>query len=155
MPAANLEIAMTPLAHLEHSTSESIEGRSAARRPASQVPSITSIRLSPHGADATLVNISASGVLVESTSRIRLATPVTIGFDGTFLPSSVAGRVTRISVATIGKNGVLRYHIGIAFNDPTVLADALAPANLPPESAPHPLAMLAPAASPAVLVNRW
>jgi hypothetical protein len=147
---------VTPAVQREQAASTSIEGRSAARQPASQVTSITGIHLSPHGADATLLNISASGVLVESTYRCRLATPVTVVFDGTFSPTSVAGRVARISVATVSKNGVLRYHIGIAFNDPTALADALAPANPEPEPALQPpLAMAPPIPRPDGPVNRW
>jgi PilZ domain-containing protein len=136
-------------------TSTKVENRSAVRYSASEVPSITGIRLSPHGANATLMNISASGVLVESTNRFRLATPVTVVFDGTFSPSSVEGRVARSFVANVSKNGVLRYHVGIAFNDPIALEKAPAPANRLPE--PVPDLEVAPPSPPvqAVLVNRW
>ena len=136
--------------------STTTECRNATRHPASLVPSITGIRLSPHGADARLLNISASGVLLESANRLRLATAVTVVFEGTFSPSSVEGRVARSSVATISKNGVLRYHIGIAFNDPAALEKAFAPANPLPKPAPQPeAAMPAPTPGPLGLVNRW
>lgn len=129
-----------------------VEKRKAPRRQASLVPSITGIRLSPHGADATLVNISTSGVLVECSSRLQPGTSVTVVFDGTFSASPIEGRVARCSVATIGRKGVLRYHVGIAFKNPITL-DAPATANIQPETAPQP----PPSARPvrAVLGNRW
>lgn len=133
-------------------TSMTVEARSAPRLQASLVPSITGVRLSPHGADATLLNISASGVLVECTSRFRLGTAVTVVFDGTFSSSSVEGRVARSSVATMDKNGVLRYHIGIAFNSRIALEEPPATANRQPETVPQPqVATLV----PAVIGNRW
>jgi hypothetical protein len=98
-----------------------VEGRSAPRIPASAVPEIKGVRLSPHGTEATLLNISASGVLVECTSRFRLGTAVTTVFDGRFSPSTIEGRVARSSVANVSKKGVLQYHIGIAFNKPIAL----------------------------------
>jgi len=120
-------------------TSATAEARSASRLPASLVPSITAVRLSPHGADATLLNISASGVLVECATRFRLGTAVTAVFEGTFSPSSVEGRVAR-------------YHIGIAFNKPIPLQEAPTAAVRQPEATPQ-----TPSATPArsVVSNRW
>lgn len=133
-------------------TSVTAEARSAPRLPASLVTSITAVRLSPHGADATLLNISASGVLVECTTRFRLGTAVTAVFEGTFSPSSVEGRVARSCVATMNKNGVLRYHIGIAFNKPIPLEEAPAAAIQQPAATPE-----APSAPPVrpIVSNRW
>jgi hypothetical protein len=127
-----------------------LDARSAPRFHASLVPAITGVRLSPYGADATLLNISASGVLVECASRLRLGTVLTIVFDGTFSPSSVEGRVARSSVATVDKKGVLRYHVGVAFLKRISLelsTPAERSAAPPPPDAPPP--------SPAVVVNRW
>ena len=133
-------------------TSVTVEGRSASRLQASLVPSITGVRLSPYGADATLLNISAGGVLVECTSRFRLGTVVTVVFDGTFSPSSVEGRIARSSVATVDKKGVLTYYVGIAFANPIALMEAPATANQQLETPPQPGV-----ATPvqAVLANRW
>ena len=122
-----------------------VEHRSAPRRPASAVPGIKGVRLSPHGSDATLLNISASGILVECTSRLRLGTAVTTVFDGTFSPSTIEGRVARSSVANVSKKGVLQYHIGIAFNKPFVFEAApVAAAVRQPETAAAPAAQAAP-----------
>jgi hypothetical protein len=130
--------------------SPTLDARSAPRLAASLVPSITGVRLSPYGADATLLNISASGVLVECANRLRLGTLLTIVFEGTFSPSSVEGRVARSSVATVDKKGVLRYHVGIAFIKRIVL-DVTAAADRP-QTAPR---SEAPQPGPPAVVNRW
>jgi hypothetical protein len=140
-----------------------VEGRGAPRVPASAVPSITGVRLKPFGADATLLNISATGALVECTTRLRLGTSVTVVFEGTFSPSSVEGRVARSTVATVSKNGVLRYHVGISFQTRIPLdvepeADGAARTQVEtrhaePEASAEPRAFASPAAS--VPFNRW
>ena len=151
-PAPQAPARQTSVVRTQAEAGTTLGSRSAVRHLASQVPSITAIRLSPHGADATLVNISTSGVLVVSTYRFRLAAPVTVVFDGTFSPKSVEGRIARSSVAGVSKTGVLRYHIGIVFDDPTALREALEPVDPPPTSAPEPQVVAPP---PPVLVNRW
>ena len=123
------------------------------------MPSITGVRLKPFGADATLLNLSASGVLVECLKRLRLGTAVTVVFDGTFPTSTIEGQVARSSVANVGQNGVLRYHVGIAFRNPMALEAALE--KLTPVTAAAPVeneakaAPVAPSAAPVPLVNRW
>ncbi len=87
----------------------------ARRQRASRIPGITAVRLTPSGGDASLVNISSSGVLVECGSRLAPKTTVTVRFEGTFSPASVEGQVARCQVAGIGKDGAIRYHVGIAF----------------------------------------
>jgi len=130
------------------------ELRNAPRRPASQVPAITGVRVPPHASSATLLNISATGALLECTGRLSLGTAVTVFFDGTFSPSSVDSRVTRSAVSSMDKKGVLRYHIGLAFNDPIAFEDAPVAADLPePEVAPPPAPVVTPI--PAVIANRW
>lgn len=94
------------------------ENRDAPRRPASAVPSITGLRISPHGVEATLVNISESGLLAECGERLKPGSVVTVVFEGTFTPRSVESRVARNTVASMGKDGRLRYHVGIAFTKP-------------------------------------
>jgi PilZ domain-containing protein len=134
------------------------DGRNSPRLLAAQVPSITGIRLRPFGADAKLVNISAGGVLVECVSRLRLGTAVTVVFDGSFTPAMADGRVVRGTVANVGKDGVLRYHVGIAFHNPIPLdvpvrdtADPLQSVEAeatPPPTSPDPSVASGP-------TNRW
>jgi hypothetical protein len=126
------------------------------RVAASRVPEITGIRLAPIGGDATLINISSSGVLAECGTRMAPKMTVTVFFEGTFTPASVDGQVSRCVVAGIGKDGALRYHVGIAFNH-TILFDAeRTPAQHNPLSVNSPL--LPVPVRPAVaqeVRNRW
>ena len=140
----------------ERESEVTLENRSAPRRQASLVPSIMGVRLSPYGADATLVNISTSGVLVECGRRLKPGSEVTVVLDGSFSPSSIESRVARTSVAGIDKDGALRYHVGIAFKNPIELDDAPATATeqpVPEMEMPLPLPNSTPV--PAVLRNRW
>jgi len=58
-------------------------GEPVARRyPASAFPEILGIRLAPTGATATLVNMSATGVLVECASRPLPGAVLTVHFTG-------------------------------------------------------------------------
>jgi hypothetical protein len=138
-----------------------VEHRYAPRRLASQVPSIKGLRLSPHGADAVLVNISNSGLLAECTVRLKTGSVVLVLFDGTFSPTSVASRVVRCAVSAMGSDGVLRYHVGIAFDFPMALDDALEPESARAD-APHalaesdaPLPVSVSTQAPASVRNRW
>jgi len=107
-----------------HSASGSpAEARHAPRRPATDVPEITRLRISPRGTEAALVNISTSGLLVECSEGLRPRSQVTVVFEGGFSPSSVEGRVARCAVASVTPKGTLRYHVGIAFSKPIALPD--------------------------------
>jgi len=121
--------------------------RTAVRIPAKRVPSIEAVHLSPGDSMATLVNISTSGILVEGTSKLRPGSAVTIDFVGTFTPATVRGRVARTIVASLGKDGVLHYMVGIAFDEVIPLEEQIAD---PPDSVPA-------EAGPKIsrLQNRW
>jgi hypothetical protein len=97
--------------------------REASRRPAYEVPSIRGLRISPPGVDATLVNISPSGLLGECSERLKAGKAVTVAFEGSFEPRTVEARVARCAVSSMGKDGRLRYHVGIAFAKPIRLDD--------------------------------
>lgn len=120
----------TPMAN-SASSSGGEENRDAPRRAASAVPSITGLRISPHGVEASLVNISESGVLAECGERLKPGSAVTVVFEGTFTPRSVEGRVARNTVSSMGKDGRLRYHVGIAFTKHIDLGPG--PADAAPE----------------------
>ena len=125
------------------------ERRSARRVPAAEMASISGVRLLPDDVAATLVNISTTGLLVESPSALRPDLKIRIRFEGTFSPALVPGRVVRCTVASMGADGALRYHLGVEFNSPIALADPT-PAVGPRSPAVGPLA---PTAGP--LRNRW
>ena len=92
------------------------EQRAVPRRDAFLVPAITGLRFSLQGADATLMNISTTGLLAECGVRLRLGSAVPVRFEGKFSPKVVDGRVMRSSVAKLDKSGGLRYQVGIAFH---------------------------------------
>jgi hypothetical protein len=73
--------------------------------------------------DATLVNISPSGLLGECSERLKPGKAVTVAFEGSFEPRTVEARVARCAVSSMGKDGRLRYHVGISFGKPIRLDD--------------------------------
>jgi hypothetical protein len=99
-----------------------VENRAAPRVPASELPSITGVRVLPGMPDATLVNLSATGVLVDCGGRMPVGATISVEFEGTFVPSSVRGRVVRCAVSAIARSGQVRFHVGIAFKSPIVAA---------------------------------
>ena len=101
----------------------------ARRRPAAAVPAITGLILSPNAAEATLVNISTSGLLADCAVRFKVGDAVRITFEGTFVPRSVDGSVVRTSVVSMAASGI-RYHVAVAFKASLDL-DQPSPAQFP------------------------
>jgi hypothetical protein len=135
-----------------------MDERPARRYPASAFPEIRGVRLTPLGATAALVNLSASGILVECGSRAVADTAMTVHFDGSFSPASIESRVVRCEVAGIAPDGSLRYHIGLAFSGritlPVAAQDEVAECAAAP-SAPLVAAAAVAAEGSPVLRNRW
>jgi hypothetical protein len=111
-----------------------LDGRLDPRYPASALPSIVSVRLSP-GDAVELLNISKSGVLVEGRTRFVPGTRVTVIFEGNFTPPSKTGKVIRCQVSFIVA-GALRYDSGIQFDKRLDVLEIKAPAPLPRAPAP-------------------
>jgi hypothetical protein len=84
------------------------------RYPPDSVSGITGVRLSP-GDAVTLVNISASGILVEGKTRFVPGTRLNVIFEGPSAPGAVKGRVVRCQVSAIGGGGTLQYQSAITF----------------------------------------
>ena len=134
--------------------------RADPRYPAGVLSGITSMRLSP-GDAVRLVNMSASGVLVEGKTRFVPGTRVSVIFEGPTAPPAVKGRIVRCQVSAIGGGGSLQYRSAIAFEarvelavDETSLPQAPAPVPQPVPKASKkdkdaPAAQLVPAG------NRW
>lgn len=127
--------------------------RADTRYPAAAVPGIKGIKLSP-GDAVGLLNVSASGVLVEGKTRFVPGTRVTVAFDGPVTPKQIKGRIVRCQVSAIAAGGSLQYQSGIAFEgritlplDESVETPAAEPEKKPAAAPGAP-------ASPAVR-NRW
>ena len=147
-PAAQLPVDDVPAA-----SSGNDDNRTAPRRLASSVPSITGLRIKPYGVDAVLINISETGLLAECNERLKPGSVVTAVLEGTFTPNTMEGRVARTTVSSMGKDGRLRYHVGIEFTKKCPL-EPLAPA--PTETAAPSIATSAVAAQGTQGVrNRW
>jgi PilZ domain-containing protein len=124
----------------------------ARRRPASAVPAIKRLLISPPNAAATLVDISTSGLLAEVGAALKVGQTVKVNFEGTFTPAAVEAQVVRSAVAAVTSAGI-RYHVGFAFKTPIALDD-----EPEPETGGNDEMELAPAAdlpAPAPVVNRW
>jgi PilZ domain-containing protein len=119
---ASVQVDVTTQAGVRTEPSHEPEHSAAAKRPASAVPSIKSLRISPPGVPATLVDISESGLLAEWGVGLRLGEEVTVDFEGTFLPQSLRAHVVRSAVASMMSDGI-RYHVGLAFTAPIAFED--------------------------------
>jgi hypothetical protein len=139
---------------------DSATARLDERVPASAVPAITGVKLSP-GDVVDLINISRSGMLIEGKTRFVPGTRVTITLDGSFTPPQVRAKIIRCQVSAI-VGGALRYQCGLQFdqaldgipaNETAMVADGTAAATL--VGAPVAIAPPPPDDPPRVLVNRW
>lgn len=101
----------------------------APRLPVSDVPWVSSVTLSlcQH---LRLLNISSSGMLVESGSRLSRGCTTTVTIDGIRLALVVSARVVRYRIATVDALGV-KYETAVAFDRPVeaLIADADDPAD--------------------------
>jgi len=111
------------------------EQTAAPRQPASAVASIKGLRISPPGFKATLLDISATGLLAEWGVALKLGQAVTVDFEGTFSPPSFEAHVVRSAVASMASGGV-RYHIGLAFTAPIAFEDKAPPPETSAEEDP-------------------
>jgi len=114
--------------------------RAEPRYAAADLPAITTVMLS--GEEVTLVNISSSGVLVESSTRFKPSERVRLGITG-LEPNQVGGVIVRCMVSAISTGGKLRYESAIAFTQPVNIP---VPPGTKPTSKPVPAATPAPAA---------
>ena len=158
--------------HAELMIDEDVEPVTANRRAEpryqpSAVPAITGVKTSA-GDLLTLVNISATGVLVEGNTRIKPGERVSLAIFG-LEPSQVSGRVVRSVVSAIGNSGTLRFQTGIAFDRrvriPLPAEDAIPALDEPPTFGAEAVLLYQDQSTPALepapvqprrrVVNRW
>jgi hypothetical protein len=89
------------------------------RYPREAVPEITALRVS--GDEAALVNISASGLLVESATRYAPGRRIIVEFDGKFPTKRIKGRIVRCQVSAINEKRELLYHTALVFESRLML----------------------------------
>lgn len=134
----------------------SSEGRRAPRLDAGEAGFNKEVKLSPGGA-AELLNVSESGLLVESKTRLSTGAKVLITLTGRE-PKRLAGRVVRCQVCAIHRDGTMTYQTALALDQPAGLeyiaveSAAVTAAAGDAEAPREPV----PVASPAPrLVNQW
>jgi CheY-like chemotaxis protein len=113
--------------------------RCAHRSGQSEVPWLSAVRL-PWGLDVHLVNISRTGLLVESGSKLAIGVTLELHLSGPTTNLVVMARFVRSEVARVNGLGV-RYYAAAQFEKPI---DVLAPRYEPVtrSTAPHALAEL-------------
>jgi CheY-like chemotaxis protein len=126
-------IVETPVHQLFDSAVVSSGSRKRARRlPVSDVPWLSTVRLA-WGHSLRLLNISSSGVLVESGVRLSPGSTTKIQLDGTGLALTVPARVVRCRVSDVNSLGV-KYETAATFERPVeeliVPEDALTDAGV-------------------------
>ena len=104
-------------------------------RRVSAVRDITGVRFLPDRQPATLVNMSHTGLLVESPVRLRVGSQIALAFEGGFEPGTVTGRVVRCEVSVMRPDGVLEYHVGIEFDFSLEFGDEAEEMSVPPAPA--------------------
>jgi PilZ domain len=106
---------------------EQKSGRRAPRWSLSDLPWLSSVRL-PWGQHLHLLNISSSGMLVESSVRLAPGSQTNFKIRGPGLDLLVRGRVIRSRVAKVDSQGI-KYEAAAAFDQPVDMLKA-------PEEAP-------------------
>jgi hypothetical protein len=139
---------------------EAEDRRLEPRYPASAVPQITAVRIA--GGFVTLVNISSTGILVESATRQVPGKRISLELEGAIEPKRVSASIVRCQVAAI-EDGSLKYRTALMFTDPLKLpvdeaghphafADT---AGRSPAREEHPSAVDVVTPEPARVFNRW
>ena len=98
---------------------EDVDGlapKRARRMRAAEAGVVRQARLLP-GGDATILNISHSGMLVENKSRLPVGSLVNIRIEGESI-MGVEGHIVRSRVSAIHRDGTLSYETAIEFERP-------------------------------------
>jgi len=131
IPPASIKVEPTDL-HLVQKPSHVIDApsmarssdrRRVARLQHQQLPWLRMARL-PWGSEVELVDVSRTGVLVETMARMTPGTLVDLEFLGRDLTTTVPSRILRTTVAHVDRLGV-RYRVAAAFTRDFGLLDSI------------------------------
>jgi hypothetical protein len=112
------------------------------------------VRLLPGGA-VELLNVSATGALVESKHRLATGTSVVMVIEGD-RPQRLQGSVVRSTVTAIHRDSTMTYQLGIAFNPDSKLEGVLEePEPAPAATAAVDVDAAIGSAGAEALVNQW
>jgi len=112
--------------------------RERAERIGQRAPWVWAVRM-PSGAEVELVNISRTGLLLESASKMSPGVTLDLQLSGMGQTRVVMARFVRSGIARVGRFGV-RYQAAAQFEEPLAMLGSRAEAT--PEAAPQLLAEL-------------
>ena len=90
--------------------------RRCAKRMPQQSPGVWTVRM-PWGTDVQLINISRTGVLIESGSKVTPGVTMELHLNGLGQQRMLLARFVRSEIATVDRLGV-RYHAAAQFEQP-------------------------------------
>lgn len=100
------------------------ERRSHPRIPASALPHLTASI--PDGPAIRLLDLSRTGALVETTTRLPPGASIAVHFRSGDREVPLSAAVIRSTVSVVDTDGRVTYHTGLAFTDELVLLDEAA-----------------------------
>jgi hypothetical protein len=127
--------------------------RTARRRPLDEIPQISEVKMLSQ--PVKVVNVSRTGLLMKSTSRLIPGRQTRLRFEGPSLSTWVPSRIARCEVGSL-EGGKIVYIVGVVFDSPLAFVDDSheepQPEPAPPVTAPPSTAQLLapPVMSPAV-----
>ena len=114
--------------------------RERAERMPQRGPWEWSVRM-PWGSEVGLVNISRTGLLLESGSKLSPGVTLELQLNGMGQNCVVIARFVRSEIARVDRLGV-RYHAAAQFDEPLVMLAPRASASATPQATPESLAEL-------------
>lgn len=117
-----------------------LSNRSFRERAERMAQSGWTVRM-PWGSEVDLVNISRTGVLIESSSKVSPGVILDLSLKGMGQSHNVTARFVRSQIANVDRLGV-RYHAAAHFEQPIEMLTARTESNSKPQATPQSLAAL-------------
>lgn len=106
--------------------------RAAPRRPLHEIPQISEVKMLSQ--PVKVVNVSRTGLLMNSTSRLIPGRRTRLRFEGPSLSTWVPSRIARCEVGSL-EGGRIVYIVGVVFDTPLAFVDDQREESRPPAAA--------------------
>ena len=94
--------------------------RAARRRPLDEIPQISEVKMLSQ--PVKVVNVSRTGLLMKSTSRLIPGRQTRLRFEGPSLSTWVPSRIARCEVGSL-EGGKIVYIVGVVFDTPLAFVE--------------------------------
>ena len=111
---------LTTTADSQIAESTGSERRAAPRRPLHEIPQISEVKMLSQ--PVKVVNVSRTGLLMKSTSRLIPGRQTRLRFEGPSLSTWVPSRIARCEVGSL-EGGKIVYIVGVVFDTPLPFVD--------------------------------